>query len=126
MHTSRNNPHTAWLTCWVKLDKLHILIGKACSCHHGSTITRTSVSRGAREIGPAISTELERKYQHQLSSENTSHDITLPRGQHCVLSPESVYCSILKAKCHDTSTLTTFHDQVKGKVLNEVMAVVFE
>ena len=42
------------LTRGMKLDKLHVLVGKPRPGHHSRPVSSTGVGRGAREVGTAI------------------------------------------------------------------------
>jgi len=86
----------------VELNELQILVGKTSTGDHGHTVTGTGVSRGTREVSTSVTTS----------------------GQDGVLSAETVNSTILLVVGNDTLALAVLHDQIGGKVLDEVVGVV--
>merc|ERR550517_1091132 len=90
--------------CGVELDKLHVLVGEAGPGNHGSAVTSASVGRCGGEVG--------------LASSALCH--------HGVIGVEPVDGAILEAERDHTPALAILHQEVDGKVLDEVVAVVAE
>lgn len=88
----------------MELDKLHVLVRQTSTADHSGSVTGTGVSTGSREVGLAGTAA----------------------GQYGVLSVEPVDGSVLQAEGDDTNTFSVFHQQIQGKVLNKVIAVVSE
>eukprot|EP00123_Amoebidium_parasiticum_P009646 comp19618_c0_seq1/m.23132 comp19618_c0_seq1/g.23132 ORF comp19618_c0_seq1/g.23132 comp19618_c0_seq1/m.23132 type:complete len:521 (+) comp19618_c0_seq1:701-2263(+) len=83
----------------VELYELEILKGETGTGNHGVTVTSAGVSRGAREVSTAIAAG----------------------GQDHVVGPETVDGAILHVHGNHTTAGTILHDQVHGKVLDEVV-----
>merc|ERR1712172_422353 len=88
----------------VELDKLHVLAGQASPGNHGSAVTSAGVGRGGREVG--------------LAGAALCH--------HSVVGVEPVDGAVLQAESNHSPALSILHQQVDGKVLNEVVAVIAE
>jgi hypothetical protein len=86
----------------VELDELEILVGKAGTRNHSHTVTSASVSRSATEVGAAVTTS----------------------GQNGVLRDEPVDGTVFLVVGNNTLANTVLHDQISGKVLDEVFRVV--
>lgn len=97
-----DNLSSNWLTSWVELHELEILVGQIRPGDHGGTVTSASVRRGAREVGPSVSTG----------------------GQNRVLGSETMQGAVLQAQGNHAPTFAVFHQEVQGEVLDEVVAVV--
>ena len=89
-------------TSWVELDKLHVLVGEPGPADHGGAVPGAGVGRGGGEV--------------RLASTTSGHD--------GVLGAESVDGAILKTESDHSATLSILHQQIQGKVLDKVVAVV--
>mmetsp|Transcript_18006 Transcript_18006/g.26865 ORF Transcript_18006/g.26865 Transcript_18006/m.26865 type:complete len:362 (+) Transcript_18006:835-1920(+) len=86
----------------VELNELSVLVREAGSESHGVSIAGASVRRGAGEVRTAVPAS----------------------GQDCVLSANAMYGSVLHVQCHNAvASAVLVHEQVHGKVLNEVGGV---
>jgi hypothetical protein len=88
-------------------NKIHGLLDLICessSGNHGGSIASASVGRCAGEVGTAVAAG----------------------GQHGVLGPDPVQRSVLHVQRQNTTALAILHEKVKGKILDEVVAVVAE
>merc|ERR1719352_104818 len=88
----------------MELDKLHVLVEQASPGHHGSAVTSAGVGRGGGEVG--------------LASAALRH--------HSVVGVEPVDGAVLQAESNHSPALSILHQQVDGKVLDEVVAVIAE
>jgi hypothetical protein len=88
----------------MELDELEILERKASAGDHSHTVTRAGVRRRAAEVGTAVSTG----------------------SKDSVLGQEAVESAVLLVVGDHTAALAILHDQLKGKVLDEVVCVVSE
>uniref|UniRef100_A0A2M4B0P9 Putative secreted protein n=1 Tax=Anopheles triannulatus TaxID=58253 RepID=A0A2M4B0P9_9DIPT len=86
----------------VELHKLQILRRKSGARDHRRTIAGTGVGRGAGEVRPSVATG----------------------RQHRVLRPEPVNATVLEVHRDHPDTLAILHQQVHGKVFDEVVTVV--
>lgn len=88
----------------MELDELEILVGETGAGNHGHAVTSASVSRSAGEVGTSVST----------------------CGENGVGSEETVQGAVLLVVGEDTTALAILHNQINGKVLDEVVGVVAE
>ena len=58
------------------------------------------------------------------TQQQRTEGVHIPSGQHCVLGSEAVDGSILHVEGSYTPTLSVHHDQIQGKELDKVVAVV--
>ena len=86
----------------MELHELQILIRQIRPRHHSRAVTSARVRWCAGEVRASVSTG----------------------GQHRVLGVETMQRAVFKAKGDDTTALAVFHQQIKGEVLDEVVAVV--
>ena len=91
-------------TRWVELDELEILEWESSTNDHSISITRACVRACAAEVGSSISTS----------------------GENSFVCAEPVKSTVFHVHGHNTNTLSTFHDQVEGEVLDEEVGVVTE
>ena len=75
------------------------------------------------EKGPTETQLTDRPTESQPTETQPTHS---PCGQDGVLGVEPVNGAILQAKGNHSATLAPLHDEVQGKVLNEVVAVVLQ
>merc|ERR1719295_1820867 len=86
----------------VELDKLHVLVGQASPGHHRCAVASAGVGRCGRKEG--------------LASATLSH--------YSVIGVEPVDGAILQAESNHAPAFAVLHQQVDGKVLNEVVAII--
>lgn len=88
----------------MELNEFQILQRQTGAGDHGVTISRTSVSTRTTEVGTAITSG----------------------GQNSLVSTEAVEGSILHVQGDDANTFAVLHNEVKSKIFNEEVSVVFE
>jgi len=86
----------------MELDKLGVFEWESSPSDHTAAITSACVSTSAREVGSAVATS----------------------GHNSLVSSHSVDSAIGHVVGHDSTALSTFHEQVHGKVFHEEDAVV--
>ena len=86
----------------VKLHKFHILQRQTGAQHHAIAVARAGMGRRRREIGAAITAGC----------------------QNCLMGAETVNGAIFHRECHHAAAHTIFHDQIKGKILDEEFRLV--
>lgn len=82
--------------------KLQVLIGQISPGDHSGAIPGAGMCRCAGEVGAPVTTG----------------------GEHRVLGVEAMQCPVLQTERDHTSALAAFHQQIEGKILDEIVAVI--
>jgi hypothetical protein len=88
-------------TSRVELDEFEILVRQTSTGNHSHTVTCAGVGGCTTEVGTSVTT----------SSQNS------------VVCPESVQSTILLVICDNTLAFAILHNQIHGKVLDEIVSV---
>jgi len=113
-------------TSRMELDELEILAREASASDHGVTVTSAGVSGRAREVSATIATSGEDSVLRTGTRWNERHLLRkMIRSKRCDV-PEAVERAILKAEGNNTNACAILHQEVKGKVLDEELAVMAE
>lgn len=88
----------------MKLNELQILQWQTGTGDHGVTISRTGVCTRTTEVGAAITSG----------------------SQNSLVSTEAVEGSVLHVQGDDANAFAILHDEVKSKIFNEEVSIVFE
>lgn len=86
----------------MKLHKLQVLIGQISSGDHGGAVSGAGVRGRAGEVRASVATSSEYR----------------------ILGVETMKCSVFQTERNHSSAFSILHQQVQGKVLDEVVAIV--